>query len=81
MEPLFLLVAGGPIVPALAALAIWRGESVLDRADPENADQVARGSGRVAVDASVIEADASRIQRSRGPRSIGPTAAGRPPGE
>lgn len=43
MKPLFLLVAGGPIVLALGALAIWRGESVLDRADPENADQAARG--------------------------------------
>ena len=43
MKPFFLLVAGGLIVLALGALALWRGESVLNRADPENADQVARG--------------------------------------
>ncbi len=43
MKPIFLLVAGGPIVLALGVLALWRGESVLDRAGPENADQVARG--------------------------------------
>jgi mono/diheme cytochrome c family protein len=43
MKPFFLLVAGGLIVLALGALALWRGESVLDRADPENADQVAPG--------------------------------------
>jgi cytochrome c553 len=43
MRPFFLLVAGGLIVLALCALALWRGESVLDRADPENADQVAQG--------------------------------------
>jgi mono/diheme cytochrome c family protein len=43
VRPLFLLVAGGPIVLALGVLALWRGDPVLDRADPENADQVARG--------------------------------------
>ena len=43
MKSFFLLVAGGLIVLALGALALWRGGSVLDRADPENADQVARG--------------------------------------
>jgi mono/diheme cytochrome c family protein len=39
----FLLVAGGPIVLVLGVLALWRGDPVRDRADPENADQVARG--------------------------------------
>jgi mono/diheme cytochrome c family protein len=38
------LVAGGLIVLALGALALWRGESGLERADPENVDQVARGT-------------------------------------
>jgi mono/diheme cytochrome c family protein len=43
VKPSFLLVAGGPIVLAVGVLALWRGEAVLDRADPENTDQVARG--------------------------------------
>jgi mono/diheme cytochrome c family protein len=43
MKPYILLVAGGLIVLAFGGLALWRGGSVLDRADPENADQVAQG--------------------------------------
>ncbi len=43
MRPFFLLVAGGLIVLALGSLALWRGESVLDRADPDNTDQIAQG--------------------------------------
>jgi mono/diheme cytochrome c family protein len=43
MKLFVLLVAGGLVVLALGALALSRGESVLDRADFENADHVARG--------------------------------------
>ncbi len=43
MKPVLLLVTGGLIVLALGALALWRGESVLDRADAENLDQIGRG--------------------------------------
>ncbi len=43
MNPYLLLVAGGLIVLTLSALAFWRGEAVLDRADAEILDQVSRG--------------------------------------
>lgn len=43
MKPFILLVAGGLIVLALGALALWRGDSAPDRANPENADQVVQG--------------------------------------
>lgn len=43
MKLLFLILAGGLVVLALGALALWRGASLLDRAEPDNTDQVARG--------------------------------------
>jgi mono/diheme cytochrome c family protein len=43
MKPFLLFAAGALIVVGLVALVLWQGGPMQERADPENADQVARG--------------------------------------
>jgi mono/diheme cytochrome c family protein len=60
MKPFFLLLAGGLVVFTLGTLALSRGEAVLNRADPENTDQVARG--RLVYDENCASCHGANLQ-------------------